>query len=151
MSLVPGTDSGERSSPKVLKYVRPFPLKKTKEIHFCPAEPQSFTKACNGYRSLKIYFQSQCTFWRMNQVTFVLTHEDMIWSYGICGNSNVNATSTLRVQCSLLSPLGQGCLTVGNTWPGSQAEIRLSGSGALLVLHSSLLYVEKSCACESNK
>lgn len=52
-----------------------FPWKKMKEIYFCPTEPQSFTNVCNGYRSLKILFQSQCTFWRM-------TCEDGVWPYG---------------------------------------------------------------------
>lgn len=29
-------------------YVKPFALKKIKEIYFCPAEPQSFANVCNG-------------------------------------------------------------------------------------------------------
>lgn len=51
MSLVFGTDSGERSSQKGLNMsVRPFPLEEMKEMHFGLAEPGSYTKAFNGYK-----------------------------------------------------------------------------------------------------
>lgn len=52
--ISPGTNSAKRSFQSTKIYARTFPLKKTKELHFCPAESLCFTEVYNGHRSGKI-------------------------------------------------------------------------------------------------